>query len=1089
MEGLGTLFWDELSRSNELEQLLRCQRLLAQAETLSPAGTNEPARTKRIMFACLLLAAGMPDEAGRYLPTLDEARASSSPDALAYHALRIAALLRSGAKTVTREESWRVHQELLARWDVRGHRRRGALGRTLELVVQIPEENGRLWLRSVFADRPARRGVKWIQSRSEEIAQFLPIGWLAWINLVIGQGDNEILLDLALSQEDAKLRARVIDAWVERANERELAPRALASFAEKWLENADSALGSERALKDKVTKVQRAIDDHKKERSQNGYRLNLYWLKQQEDAIEELRGKIRDTRQEATDLIDADLSGPLHEWLDAGMQPRLRILKGQLQIMTGRFGDAAGTVEELARTAPKVAESLATRLFEAWAEEHEALDAPTPSAFQERYLHELGEITGRLKKAEGLHLKLEDVVNPFVAAHGKAEILRRREFEVVFGPPADIPEEVMIALAQVCHRRLTTSAVQPSVQRKEATSRSRGQMLANASDGFEEIDGMLLAWGKAHPSSRQVLLGNAGLVDAWADLTYDFANDLDAVAGGSHGELSLARSLGLRSRSLAMFNTAALLYATAIGQDRSKYDPSYLSAWVLAAAHNLTLTSPGSESQADEYSGFDLIRDAITALPADLREAHRTAIASFADRQIGPAGSVKPQRRYRFLKGVQRLVGDNPQFAPLKKKLMRYEELLREVQFHASLDGSPDVGEDRPFGVFLSFRHTPVVDREIGGFARFLRDDLTNAGGKTNDLSPEALDYQSDFVENYLKKAALRLSFVLVDWKFYDSRVGSRPMAGQPSLSETPVAYIVLKAKDQHVGQIPPIQFDLDFRDDGGRVILPAYSREVTINATAPSPMPRPVSTLKITQTLVDHDGRKTLELRVVAQGEGLVTSRLGELLDLRDLPATAIADATPKLGDIEPGQERPVSHCEWAVALDREKALSAGVFRFPSPAAGLPAGYTVAWQHFTAAGTTVLHVPWATVFPWITTWVILTWSILLAITVAVIGWLIRWRLLREKEKDADDRDLPNLNPFQVAALLRLRMNTDPTLSSPDRKEILVTANRVEEYHFRAHPPEGDRPNIRAIQERWLEPWKSSPTWPSSSNGNATALE
>jgi hypothetical protein len=67
-------------------------------------------------------------------------------------------------------------------------------------------------------------------------------------------------------------------------------------------------------------------------------------------------------------------------------------------------------------------------------------------------------------------------------------------------------------------------------------------------------------------------------------------------------------------------------------------------------------------------------------------------------------------------------VGDHPDAEDARKLARYYDDLLQEIEFLVRVDGEATVGHTGPFGVFVTLRHTADIEREAGGFARYLRN-------------------------------------------------------------------------------------------------------------------------------------------------------------------------------------------------------------------------------------------------------------------------------------------------------------------------------------------------------------------------------
>lgn len=51
-----------------------------------------------------------------------------------------------------------------------------------------------------------------------------------------------------------------------------------------------------------------------------------------------------------------------------------------------------------------------------------------------------------------------------------------------------------------------------------------------------------------------------------------------------------------------------------------------------------------------------------------------------------------------------------------------YGDLVTEIQLRTSIEGPSDVGHSAPFGLRVDLRHTAEIERESGGFSKYLQN-------------------------------------------------------------------------------------------------------------------------------------------------------------------------------------------------------------------------------------------------------------------------------------------------------------------------------------------------------------------------------
>src|SRR5262249_12832442 len=143
-----------------------------------------------------------------------------------------------------------------------------------------------------------------------------------------------------------------------------------------------------------------------------------------------------------------------------------------------------------------------------------------------------------------------------------------------------------------------------------------------------------------------------------------------------------------------------------------------------------------------------------------------------------------------------------------------------EIKLRLAVDGDDRVGGDRPFGATLTLRFTAAVDRETGGFGRYLQNDVWARVGNT---------YKPMNYRDQLKKAleaALGEHLQGECIGFFEALAPPKPVkeAGEDGWMEKPLAYLVLKPKDPSIDRIPQVSMDMHFNDTAGPVVLPVTS-------------------------------------------------------------------------------------------------------------------------------------------------------------------------------------------------------------------------------------------------------------------------
>ena len=194
-----------------------------------------------------------------------------------------------------------------------------------------------------------------------------------------------------------------------------------------------------------------------------------------------------------------------------------------------------------------------------------------------------------------------------------------------------------------------------------------------------------------------------------------------------------------------------------------------------------------------------------------------------------------------------------------------YADLASEIDLVARIDGSTQVGHGDAFGLLVELRHTTDIERESGGFGRYLRNQ--------NDIS-----YSYNYgrpTENYRNKFAeaatetLKEHFEVLSITFQEEGVHSRATE-QYGWRVTPYAYVMLKPRGPQIDRVPQLRLDLDFLDTSGYVVLPIETDVIAIDAKAEHGPARPAEKIEVTQILDERqakDGKLVLEVKAQSRG------------------------------------------------------------------------------------------------------------------------------------------------------------------------------------------------------------------------------
>jgi hypothetical protein len=164
-----------------------------------------------------------------------------------------------------------------------------------------------------------------------------------------------------------------------------------------------------------------------------------------------------------------------------------------------------------------------------------------------------------------------------------------------------------------------------------------------------------------------------------------------------------------------------------------------------------------------------LIRAAIDQLPGEAAGRHKE---KFANELFTRMSALNPAVKFRYLRGGFEIVGDHKQAREARKVYDYYKDLVTEIKLETVVDGSSIVGHDRPFGLFVNLRHTREIERESGGFERYLQNQKQNTNFFFYNYGRPLENYRDKFQEAAQK--ALQEDFEVLSVTFQDEKVHSK---------------------------------------------------------------------------------------------------------------------------------------------------------------------------------------------------------------------------------------------------------------------------------------------------------------------------
>jgi hypothetical protein len=1036
---LGELLGRLLNRGDALDPFL--SKLERGVRRLG--GTNPEDRRRA---AELLVAADRIVEAGVFLPSLGSARETHDWESLDLHARQLLALARKDKDADLFTAAWAVNQFILGSSDVTVSNRAPALSRAFELMPLIAREVGGDWLRRSFQSKPG-----------EGLAILSAMGQM------VQQGLTSPAIEQR--QKNLQLQKQVVESFLEVADPAQPHWRtALTLLAEGWLQEATYA------------------GQHHQSRRQRGAQFDPYGnVIYYEPPQAMFHGGNQLPPIPAEQVLKC---APGEAWLlqiDESFRLALFSLIADLQLKAEQLDEALSMIERLAPYQPPKAADLANDFLRAWAESRTPVQQPTgprymvggqvffpgnpgmpgtgtslTRAMQVRNVKELSNHLRRLQALSLPKIDVDAIVGAFTAAHSPAEVFRADDIASVFGSSDELPLDILARLTQTMRERLATQWRQSRVQQQAKTRRTDQQIESEVLRGYEVVLNLIADGLKRDPNHWPLTLARAATCFDLAEFQYG-------------KKVDLAVYVEKREEAFNGFENAAQLYAASLPNTEEKDEsPQVYQQWFNAnlGASDLAYVT---RQQEPETNQLQRIRNAILALPDAAAERHLSAFASSLTESLN---TLRPELKPRYVRASLRIIGHHADADDIRTLATYYDDLLNEIEFVVRLDGDATVGHTRAFGAFVALRHTAEIEREAGGFGRYLRGQTSSPYYYGNPYAQQ----QRNFIDDFDKQVREKLidHFEIKSITFLDEKVESRGY-GRSGWRETPLAYLLLQAKDGSVDRLPALQMDLDFTDSRGPAVLPVESQVTLIDARPERTGPRPVTDLEVTQILDDRDsvtGALTLEIKAV--GKGLVPE-LAELIrtNFTGLFVDEVSDQGLAIAQIDTDGENLASKSErnWLLKLRvPEDAPASLAFRFPEAAREdvkllykryADADLAEVEPRLALAGLTLRPKP------------IWHWMLALAglITACVGAWW--WTRQHQPAPPTSNAtyNLPGqITPFSVIGLLQ-RMASDTSLrwSEPDREELHRAVLNLERHFFNRGTDEEPAPDLITIGHDWID--------------------
>ncbi len=1001
--------------------------------------TTPEHRSRTVEF---LAGADLMLEAYAYLPSLEEATAAGDAGVLMVHAGYKMALAEREAERAERLrlEAWELYSKVSTLDRAAAKTRREAIDRGLSLLTSVPRARITPWLETLFADQalgPAALELMALKAAAigdEKQSE---------------QQRAEAILTL-------KEAADVLLARTTAENESLRVPlRMMTAALLTEMENAVKAKGRQQALTREAQVLLRAVPGRR-------------WLDALEPSMAARAAKAcialatvaDETDMALTMLADASTRTP---------EAAAAIADDFLTHWQSRLSPAGDMEDE-------------QRLFFFYREAIPA--APLTRGRQRRNLERLQTVMSTIAATGVDPRTLPSIASAFKACHGRSEVFERDEIVRIFGPLEAMPATTAVSLAGTMAANLNGDWRNRAAQQETGTKRSDNEIAALVDKGYGVAMELAEAASAREPNSWRVAALRAGLA-------FDRMQFRNAQKKADAASLNDARKAAFEA-----FEAAAGVYAAALARGEEREDARVFTVWFGAALGTPQLNFVNVEELPTEGSigddQIERIRKAINAMEPDATFRHLSDFASDVSEAVMRSD---PEVKPRLVKHALRILGDHPAGASLRAMDELYRDLVKEeIRLRLTVDGPDRIGTGRPFGVLVSLRFTNAVDRETGGFAKYLQNNVWGRVGR--DF--REINYRDRFQKEI--ESSLGKGFTIEAVGFFDPFMPARGVVEQEQGGwlEKPMAYVVLSRKEAAVDRIPPVTMDMQFDDQSGPVTLALPSNAVPV-ATGEDHPQRPTLETKVEQVIDvrnartgDKGGAITMEVRIRGKGvvpdlrdalEGIDTAIAGyEIGDkgIETRPIQVLQEGTvssdrfffsrpqaPKGGYPEPddtGMYRLDIERSWLVTYTPTGGARADAFTVPTLKAGVAAGAEA--RHYTdmdllpvEGGVVPVQHRW-------TTGGLVATGLGVVVLAGVAAWAVRRRGTASSPATGATLVPDRVTPLSVVTALRLLRETRRDLDSATLKALTEEITSLERMHF-GPGAAGGTGDLDTVLERW----------------------
>lgn len=794
------------------------------------------------------------------------------------------------------------------------------------------------------------------------------------------------------------------------------------------------------------------------------------------------RPPIQQTNSRVTPAIPSgDLlrTRPGDKWLSR-IDPPIRIENlthvAKLFLKVKEEEQAFPILKELATIHPEETKELVREMIRVWGENNNpnqqsryrssysyyygynqrAETIPLTRSKQERNLKLLAKMVQEVKSL-GLDDNFqEEFSDAFIQAHSQAEVWRVEALTTVFGETSKLDAPTIASLLRRMRENLAKLWPNPKLQEQAKTNRTDKELALQILHGYAAAKNLCLDALDQHP-------GDWALQVQLASLKYEESNSKASVV--SNPEHTTTKVFALEDLEAAAQNYLETLPL----EDEKKESVEAFTTWFYAALGSPDLGALKAEHQPIPAE-YPKIKAALESIPEPARKRH---LDDFAKTLNSRLANVSADLKYRFLEAALQITGKHERIEEAAKVFEYYQDLVTEIELDVYLDGPDRIDASEPFGLFVNLRHTKEIERESGGFQRYLINQ--NSSPYSYNYGRPTEDYRDKFEKAAI--SALEEHFEVVSLTFHNSKVTSRTDSRE-GWTVTPYAYFLLKAKGPEIDAIPPLKIDLDFLDTSGYVVLPIASAAIPINATKETPA-RPYRDLSLTMILDQRESEKegNIALEIRATGHGLAPP-LDQLVEfpIEGFKISSTDDRELQIDELDARTDdgAPISTHEWRLVLEPENDTLPAKFTFPKVLADLSTNED--------EGLTLQKYEDVDLVPVEETTAIIagsdepSWAIWLipAVILAAIGGFFAINRKTETVVTDDGPDLPStLTPVSVLAFLE-NLARNASLPEEARSDLAISIKSLKDRSFGPAHDVPDRDELQEIAKNSAAPLRKA---------------